>query len=271
MSLINNKYLLIDKIGSGCFGSIYKGQNTKTKEFVAIKIESIKNDLKLLKNESIIYQYLNGCDGVPSVKWFGKDDKNYYMVINLLGYSLQDYMNKMKKFSLVLTLKIGIKLITILKTIHEKGLVHRDIKPDNFLFGLNTISNIYLIDFGFSKSYLENNQHVKIKKVHNFIGSKNYASIHSHNNIELSRRDDLESLSYMLFYFYSGYLPWNNIENNNEILDLKVNIIKNEYLYPVILIDLLKYIRHLDYQENPNYYLIIDKFKREIELLSKNI
>ena len=110
MELINKKYILLNKIGSGCFGSIYKGQNIRTKEYVAIKIEAIKDDLKLLKNESNIYQYLTGCEGIPNVKWFGKDKENYYMVINLLGNSLQDYMNKMKKFSLALTLKIGIKI-----------------------------------------------------------------------------------------------------------------------------------------------------------------
>ena len=149
MAIINKKYVLLDKIGSGSFGSIFKGQNIRTNEYVAIKIESIKDELKLLKNESNIYQYLNGCESIPCVKWFGKDEYNYYMVINLLGDSLQDLINKNKFFSLALTLKIGIKVLIILKTIHEKGLVHRDIKPDNFLFGLNRINNIYLIDFGF--------------------------------------------------------------------------------------------------------------------------
>ena len=80
---INNKYKLIERIGSGNFGSIYKGQNIRTMENVAIKIEAIDANVKLLKNESVIYQYLNGCTGVPLVKWFWRDDKNYYMVINL--------------------------------------------------------------------------------------------------------------------------------------------------------------------------------------------
>jgi casein kinase I family protein HRR25 len=270
MKLINNKYTLLNKIGSGCFGNIYKGQNIRTKEFVAIKVESINDNLKLLKNESYIYQYLTGCEGIPSVKWFGKDKDNYYMVINLLGNSLQDYINKMKKFSLTLTLKIGIKLLIILKTIHEKGLVHRDIKPDNFLFGLNNINNIYLIDFGFCKSYIDKGEHNKIKKQYNMIGSKNYASISSHNCFDLSRRDDLESLSYMLIYFYIGFLPWNDVLDEIIIINLKNNILKNDKC-PSVLLDFLRYSRILEYEEKPNYYLIIDNFKREIEILSKNI
>jgi serine/threonine protein kinase len=269
MELINKKYILLDKIGSGCFGSIYKGQNIRTKEYVAIKIESINDNLKLLKNESKIYQYLNGCEGMPYVKWFGKDEINYYMVINLLGDSLQYCMNKIKKFSLTLTLKIGIKVLIILKTIHEKGLVHRDIKPDNFLFGLKQINNIYLIDFGFCKPYIENGEHNKIKKNHHMIGSKNYASISSHNCYDLSRRDDLESLGYMLIYFYMGNLPWNDVSDEGIIIKLKNEILKN-YKCPSVLLDFLIHSRTIEHEEKPNYYLIIDNFKREIELLSKN-
>lgn len=269
MELINNKYLLLNKIGKGSFGSIYKGQNIRTNEFVAIKVEKIIDKLKLLKNESRVYQHLNSCDCVPQVKWFGKDNTYYYMVINLLGDSLQDLILKTHKFSLVLTLKIGIKIITILKTIHEKGLVHRDIKPDNFLFGINQINHLYLIDFGFCKSYLEGDQHIKIKTVNGLIGSKNYASIMAHNKIELSRRDDLESLCYMLIYFISGDLPWNNENDETKIINLKDKIMYSKK-YPSVLLDFLEYIRKMEFDEKPNYYLIIDNFKREIEILSKN-
>ena len=267
MDIINKKYKILDKIGSGTFGSIFKGQNIRTKEYVAIKVEKISDNLKLLKNESRIYQYLNGCDGIPVVKWYGKDDNNYYMVINLLGHSLQELKNK-THFSLILILKIGIKIVLLLKTIHEKGLVHRDIKPDNFLFELNSYNQLYLIDFGFCKTYLDGNKHIEGKSINNLIGSLNYASLMSHRRHELSRRDDLESLSYMLFYFYLGCLPWNNDIEENVIERKKQEIITNPDC-PLVLLDFLRYIRTLEFKEKPNYYSIIDNFKREIELLSK--
>jgi casein kinase I family protein HRR25 len=268
MELINKKYKIIQKLGSGSFGSIYKGQNVRTKEFVAIKIERISDNLKLLKNESIVYQYLNGCSGIPLVKWFGKDDINYYMVINLLGNSLQELKNKIGKFSLSLVLKIGIKIVTLLKIIHEKGLIHRDIKPDNFLFGINNPNELYLIDFGFCKSYLNDNEHIKMKSTHSIIGSINYASIMSHKRYELSRRDDLESLCYILLYFINGTLPWCNEINEDKVINQKNEII-NSHDYPVVILDCLKYVRNMEYEEKPNYYLIMDNFKREIEILSK--
>lgn len=263
--IINNKYKIITKIGSGTFGSIYKGQNIRTNEYVAIKIEPIKNDLKLLKNESIIYQYLNGCHNIPSVKWFGKDNNNYYMVIDLLGPSLQDLIETKNKLCLKITLKIGIKIISIIKIIHDKGLVHRDIKPENFLFSLDNLNKLYLIDFGLCKKIIFENKHNQIKKTSGIIGSKNYMSINSHNHIELSRRDDLESIGYMLLYLYNGTLDWNNESNEIKILNMKQNVLNYDNI-PNVIINYIKLVKSLDYEETPNYNLIIDEFKKEIEL-----
>lgn len=268
MELINKKYKLIDKIGSGTFGTIYKAQNIRTNEYVAIKMEAIESQIKLLKNESIVYQYLNGCEGIPNVKWFGKDGSHYYMVLNLLGISLHDLKNKLHKFSLTLGLKTGVKILLLLQTIHNKGLVHRDIKPDNFLFGVNSYNDIYLIDFGFCKTFLKDETHIPMNTTHNIIGSYNYASIMSHNRCELSRRDDLESLGYMLMYLVIGELPWNNETDERVIIQKKMDISNNDN-YPKILRDFITYVRLMRYEEKPNYYLIIENFKSEIELLSK--
>ena len=271
MEVINKKYRILEKIGEGSFGLIYKGENIRTRELVAIKVEPIEKDMKLLKNESVIYQYLNNAQGVPFVKWFGKDEKNYYMVLNLLGESLQSIKNN-STFSLSLVLQIGIQVVIILKTIHDKGLVHRDIKPDNFLLGLNNErKRIYIIDFGLCKPYITNDEHNPIKKTNNLIGSLTYASINTHNCIELSRRDDMESLGYMLAFFYLGKLPWQEvkIENCDIIQNLKQNITSNDKL-PQILVNYIKYVRSLEYEEKPNYFLIVDNFKRELEILKKN-
>jgi casein kinase I family protein HRR25 len=261
--IINNKYLIIQKIGEGSFGTIYKCQNIRTKEFVAAKVEHIQNGTKLLKNESKIYNYLSGSIGIPTVKWFGKDNENYYMIINLLGESLESLKLRNQKFSLKLTLQIGKAIINLLKTIHNKGLVHRDIKPDNFLFGINENKNkIYIIDFGFCKLYNENN----LKKTNNLVGSVSYASINSHNFCELSRRDDLESLGYLLLYLYLGKLPWQDEKENNEkIKNMKNDILNLNGLHE-IFINYFKYVKNLKFEETPDYNYLASNFFLKIDI-----
>jgi len=269
MYIASNKYLLTEKIGSGSFGTIYKGHNTRTNELVAVKVEPIVNNTKLLKNETIIYNYLSGLKGVPSVKWFGKDDTNYYMIINLLGESIESILEKRGTFSLKLVLQIGLQIIEILETIHNKGLVHRDIKPDNFLLGLGENSkHLYIIDFGFCHSYLKNSAHIEMKKTSSLIGTPKFASIHAHNLDELSRRDDLESLGYMLIYLFLGELEWQDIRflnyknNTHNIILLKQNVIHNSQI-PYVLRNYLEMVFQLDFKEKPDYLQIIDLFKRE--------
>jgi len=268
MSLINNKYLLEEKIGEGNFGLIYKSKNIRTNEKVAIKIEPINNIFKLLKNEAIIYRYLSGIKGIVDIKWFGKDEINYYMVINLLEYSLKDLIKNKKQLSLLVTLKIGYNILNIIKEIHEKGIIHRDIKPENFMFLKN---KIYLIDFGFCKFYLNNKKHIELKKTNKLLGSYNYASLNSHNCYELSRRDDLESYCYILLYLNIGYLEWSNVENEENIKILKTNVtnVTNEKK-PKIILDLIKYSRNLKFEEKPNYFFILDILKNKINEINEN-
>ncbi len=259
--IIGRKYEILNKIGNGSFGSIYRGRNIRTDEIVAIKVEPINSGTKLLKNETKIYQYLTGFNytGVPQIKWFGLDDKNYYMVISLLGPSLLQIKHKINTFSLENIFSIAKQMLERLQFVHEKGLVHRDIKPDNFLLGLGENKNkIYLIDFGFCKKYVKDDgTHIDIKKINKIIGTPMYVSINTHNLIEPSRRDDLESMVYILMFFYYGDLEWMHINSfNSDLLDMmkmyKLDIINNEGVHEFFK-RILIYVRNLKFDETPDY------------------
>ena len=93
--------------------------------------------------------------------------------------------------------------------LHSNDVLHRDVKPENFLVSSKKDRKIYLIDFGLSKKFLtKNNKHIPYEENKAMIGTIRYASLNSHYGIEPSRRDDLESWFFCLYYFFFGNLPW---------------------------------------------------------------
>lgn len=256
--IIENKYNinLKDKLGEGSFGVIYKGINKNTNKHVAIKIED--KSKSLLKNEAKIYNILNNINGVPKLRSYGSVNCFNYMVIDYIGESLEKYKLKNKiQLSLNNVKNIGLQIIDIIEKIHNNGIIHRDIKPENFLIFKD---KIYIIDFGLSKLYVKNNKHVLKREIKHIIGNIRYSSINIHNNISPSRRDDIESIIYILIYLLNGTLPWEMNKNIKDIGDIK----KDENTFKKIklntnLILLLKYVRKLKYSEKPNYNYIKNK------------
>jgi len=256
--MISNKYNLIEKISEGSFGSVFKAENIRTKENVAIKFEIKMDNIKSLKNEAKIYQYLGKINGFPQLKMFGTMDKLNYLVIDLLGKSLSNTILYFNKLSLKTTLLIGVQIINRIKVLHETQLLHRDVKPSNFLFGLEKdINKLYLVDFGFSKRYLYNGTHIQERELTKIVGSPNFVSLNIHNHIEPSRRDDLESCIYIMLTMLFGKLVWFDKSNLNDIYKLKEQIILSEEVPHYIKI-VLKYVRNLKFDETPDYNYIIN-------------
>lgn len=137
-------------------------------------------------------------------------------MLQLLGKSLEQLYNiNGKKISLKTTCILGIQMLERIKFIHENYHIHRDIKPDNFVMGINEDENmVYLIDFGLAKKYKSQSKgtHIPFRTNKNMTGTARYCSINTHLGYEQSRRDDLESIGYVLLYFLKGVLPWQGLK-----------------------------------------------------------
>ena len=259
--LLFKKYNLVKNIGGGAFGTVFLGTNVFTRENVAIKIEERKNRSNLEREAYILY-YLKG-PGLPEVISFGKTKRYYILIQTLLGKSLYDLYNESnRKFNLKDICMLGIQLIERLQYIHSKNYIHRDIKPHNFLIGAKDEGLIYIIDFGLSKKYRsDRGNHVKFSISKHITGTPRFCSVNSMRGVEQSRRDDLESLCYLIIYFFKGYLPWQGLKIGNRYQRFQAIAKMKKYIkveslcedLPEEIVTFCKYTRNLKFAENPDY------------------
>uniref|UniRef100_A0A915NCF5 non-specific serine/threonine protein kinase n=1 Tax=Meloidogyne javanica TaxID=6303 RepID=A0A915NCF5_MELJA len=245
--LVNNRFRIMQSIASGSYAC---RDNHLRYEYLVYK--------------SVLYEDGNGkVEGFPQI-----------MVMELLGApvaSLFAFCNR--RFARQTIVSLGEQMIHRIRHLHQRGFIHRDIKPENFLMGLppGKESTLYLIDFGLARRYRfregENRTltHIPFRRGRSFIGTAKYASLNSHKNIELSRRDDLESLAYVLIELVNGHLPWKNISKRNattrhqasqRIRQLKEQTSWEEFC--PCLAKFIRYCREIHFGDEPNYDKLLD-------------
>lgn len=262
---VGGKYKLGKKLGSGSFGDLYLGTHIHTGEEFGIKLENVKTRHPQLAYEFKLYRILQGAVGIPSVKWFGKEGDFNIMVMELLGPSLEDLFNFCgRKFGLKTVLLLADQMLARVEYVHAKNFIHRDIKPDNFLMGIGKKeTTVFIIDFGLAKKYRDpkTHQHIPYVEHKSLTGTARYASINTHLGIEQSRRDDLESIGFLLMYFNRGGLPWQGLKANtkkekyDKISEKKMStpievLCKN---VPSDFATYLNYCRSLRFDDKPDY------------------
>lgn len=276
-SIIGNKYEILQLIGEGTFGRVFKGKNIRSSEEIAIKIQH-KAIANVLKHEAKIYRCLKDISGVPQIRNYGSEQGFNYLILDLLGPSLDKHNLNQNEI-----IKYMIDFLNIIEKIHNFGIIHRDIKPENFLLNRIGENRVYLIDFGLSKYYLtENKNHMEERKNRKLIGTAKFSSLNVHNGIEPSRRDDLESLCYSFILLYGKKLPWSKVieenkdKNNNKNYELQelYNEIKKyketsfDWLHdiPGEFLTMLLYCRKLQFDEKPSYNYIRGLFHNLLKL-----
>jgi serine/threonine protein kinase len=263
--MLANKYKLLEKLSQGSFGKVFKAENIRTGEIVAIKTEVKSKEQKSLKMEAKIYQYLANTEGIPQLKWFGATNNVNYLVTNLLEHSITSLVKEYGRLSVKTVLLLGTQMIERLEILHGHYLIHRDIKPDNFMINISDRTNkIFLIDFGFCKRYNYEGNHIEFKMNKTLIGTPNYVSLNVHKGCEPSRRDDLESCLYVMIYMLFGKFFSVNKDDPNPF---KILILKKEQLtnIPRFLTVTINYVRTLRFEEEPDYKYIIRVFSEVLE------
>lgn len=260
---INDKYQLMNKIGSGSFGQIFMCKDNEGNKYAA-KFEDNRTKYPQLKFESQLYNLFSGCVNTAKLHWFGSQSTNDVMVIDLLGKSLQSHLSTLHKLSLKSTLMVADQMISSIEYLHKRSFIHRDIKLDNFVMGIGKkAGQVYIIDFGLAKRYrdLKTHKHIKMVKGKNLTGTARYASINALKGYEQSRRDDMESLGYVFIYLLKGSLPWIGLSGDKlkskfeMICDYKETIPLSRLCegIPEEFAMYLDEVRNLEFTEEPDY------------------
>nr|ATA66952.1 ATP binding protein [Saccharum hybrid cultivar] len=280
------EYITDRKLGKGGFGQVYVGRrvsggNARTGPDayeVALKFEhrNSKGCNYGPPYEWQVYNTLNGCYGIPSVHYKGRQGDYYILVMDMLGPSLWDVWNSMgQTMSANMAACIAVEGISILEKLHSKGFVHGDVKPENFLLGQPGSPDdkkLYLIDLGLASKWRENNgHHVDYdQRPDIFRGTIRYASVHAHLGRTGSRRDDLESLAYTLIFLIRGRLPWQGYQGDTKsfLVCKKKMATSPEMLCcfcPAPFKQFLEIVTNMKFDEEPNYAKLISLFDGLIE------
>jgi len=269
--MIANKYSIQEKIGNGSFGNVFKGINKRTLKPVAIKMEDKNTQFPLLKHETTILKYLaeNKCVNIPTIYWYGSDEFKRYTILVMSYYdcNLYEFMCQVEDVDSILP-GCMIQCIQLIQSIHQHYIVHRDIKPQNFML---QNKRLILIDFGLSLFYIdESKNHIENKQCVggaesneiNRIGSIRYSSYFLYEGNTYSRRDDLLSIGYLYLFFYNNKtLYWDTCTDSEckyykswKFLSTKIldNSIRNY----------LQYCYSLEFADTPIYRGLLQYFTK---------
>uniref|UniRef100_A0A914PCN1 non-specific serine/threonine protein kinase n=1 Tax=Panagrolaimus davidi TaxID=227884 RepID=A0A914PCN1_9BILA len=239
-----------------------------TGEKVIEKIEHVTVLHPKLPDEYDIYMSMGFESGIPRIYHFGIHDNFNILIMERLGPSLAALLKECEgKFNVKTVTNIAIQLIDRMEYIHDHGIIHKDIKPLNFVMGTReNAQTVYIIDFNCSSKFIDSKTKEHIPEEYKapfFQVNSCYNSLKVHAGSPKSRRDDLEAISYILIYFLRGNLPWQNTDEIDEIYEMKRSISVEELCegLPIEFAKFLSYCRELEFKERPDYGYIRKHFE----------
>jgi len=280
----NQRFEERELIGAGGFGKTYRAIDKCTGKKVAIKVESANLKFKQLKHEYRTYKKLGPHPNLPKIHGFFEESANCPATLSmeLLDETLEERFEACRRtFPLKLVIAIALQLLQVIEHIHSHGVIHQDIKPENILFDRKTGRRIRLVDLGLSASFLDpvTRQVVPLNITNRGLtGTDRFAGVNAHLGHNQARRDDIESIGFIIIYLRHGRLPWQGLNTSSmrilgnrdaskkrsrAICDLKIEIPLEKLcsgLEPEIL-EYMRACRRLKYDERPDYAAFQEFFR----------
>ena len=208
-----SKLTVLEELDKGGFGCVFNATYENSPVVVKSSLVEEKDESMIREYKHLLRLQSGKFSGIPKISYsFLCDGKESFMM-EKLGTDLLKLLGKTtdKKFSLETTLMIALQVLKRLESVHSCGIIHNDIKPNNLMTGFLDPNTIYLIDFGVASSYIDEGEHTPCTKTSKLRGTKKYCSVNAMRGRSVSRRDDLESLAYVLVRLNSGKLPWDTV------------------------------------------------------------
>lgn len=217
---VRGPWRIEERKGSGKFGAVYLATNEETDEEAAVKFAKSPDSLRTLRREAQMLEVVKGCPGVPALLAAHLHTEPYYLMLRRYGASLDRPLGGPKgpKLSAEQVGRIGAQLLATLEAIHDRGVVHCDVKPGNVVFSSNFDRRItpVLIDFGLARRYRDTEGNAKPSTSRTLRGTMRYASVWSHAGETPAPRDDCWSLWYSLVELSGTVLPWKGLSEDRE-------------------------------------------------------
>lgn len=279
-TLINGRWTVLEKIGKGSHGQVFRAVDITNYSEVAVKVEARSSKRQYLFREFGYYRRIanNFCpektSAIVNVLYYQDYGNESVMVFELLGPSLAHLFRSQKYiFSTKTVLMLFKDAINGLERIHQCGIIHRDLKPQNICMGRGiNACNSYIIDLGLSK-LSEDQQKRKLP----IVGTARFASRNAHSEHPITRKDDLESLCYVFMYLLKGRLPWDIEMVEGTPKPVILERFKEWKLkrpseicesYPVFFEVLLNYVRSLKRNEKPKYSALVKYIDETMAILN---
>ncbi|PIC45011.1 hypothetical protein B9Z55_005181 [Caenorhabditis nigoni] len=260
-------YKVVRFIARGAFGAVYQVDHINTLPF-ALKLESRKAEPRNLKVEAVVLRTLLTLRSPYFCRLYfcGRAEKFNFIIMTLVGKNLNElrFNCPKQRFSRSSGLQIGIQMINVVQQLHSVGFIHRDIKPANFCMSLENPRQLVMVDFGMCRKYVtDGGSELRHPRwyVHGFKGTLRYAPLAAHHGRESSRKEDLESVLYVLVELLVGTLPWMTMEDQIHVEHAKQiarTVGLHEFLSgcPKQLVHMLFYIDNLRFYDAPDYALL---------------